>query len=74
MVSKEKLISQIKSFPAELSIDELVDRLVFIDKLENRIQKSEEGDTISEDELKNEISKVGAIPFNQIQDEQSNYA
>ena len=57
MISKEKLISQIESFPSELSIDELIDKLIFIDKLEERIQQSEKGETISEDELKNEMNE-----------------
>ena len=57
MISKEKLISQIESFPSELSIDELIDKLIFIDKLEERIQKSEKGETISEDELKKEMNE-----------------
>lgn len=57
MISKEKLISQIESFPSELSIDELIDKLVFIDKLEQRIQKSENGETISEEELKKEMTE-----------------
>ena len=42
MISKEKLISQIESFPSELSIDELIDKLIFIDKLEERIQQQME--------------------------------
>ena len=57
MISKEKLISQIESFPSELSIDELIDKLIFINKLEERIQKSEKGETISEDELKKEMNE-----------------
>lgn len=57
MISKEKLISQIESFPSELSIDELIDKLIFIDKLEERIQQSEKGETISEDELKKEMNE-----------------
>jgi len=57
MISKEKLISQIESFPSELSIDELIEKLIFIDKLEERIQQSEKGETISEDELKKEMNE-----------------
>lgn len=57
MISKEKLISQIESFPSELSIDELIDKLIFIDKLEERIQQSAKGETISEDELKKEMNE-----------------
>lgn len=51
MIKKEKLKEHIDKFPDELSIDELIDRLVFIEKLERRIEQSKKGETISEDEL-----------------------
>jgi hypothetical protein len=54
MITKEKLKSQIESFPDEISIDELIDRLIFIDKLEKRIRESEEGKTVSEDIVREE--------------------
>lgn len=55
MISKAKLIEQIDKFPNELSIDDLIDRLVFIDKLEQRIQESNENEVISEKEMKEEM-------------------
>ena len=57
MITKAKLIKQINSFPDELSIDELIERLVFIEKLENRIVESENNEVISEEELKATIAK-----------------
>lgn len=57
MITKEKLISHIESFPENLSIDELIDRLVFVEKLENRIAESKSGNTMSEADLKKEMAK-----------------
>jgi len=57
MITKEKLISHIESFPENLSIDELIDRLVFVEKLENRIAESKSGNTMSEANLKKEMAK-----------------
>ncbi len=57
MVTKEKLLKHIEKFPEKLSIDELIDRLVFIDKLENRIEQSLKGETMTEQELGNEMTK-----------------
>lgn len=59
MISKKKLKEQIDKFPEEeISIDELIDRLVFIEKLEQRISLSEQGgQSFSEDDVKNEIEK-----------------
>jgi hypothetical protein len=33
MITKEKLLAQLETFPDNVSIDELIDRLVFIDNL-----------------------------------------
>ncbi len=59
MISKAKLKEYIEKFPEEeISIDELIDRLVFIEKLEKRIAISEmSGSSFSEDSLKEEIEK-----------------
>ncbi len=59
MISKAKLKEHIDQFPKdEISIDELIDRLVFIEKLEKRIALSEGGgSTVSEEEMRNDIKK-----------------
>lgn len=57
MITKEKLLAQIESFPENISIDELIERLIFIEKLENRILESKNEETISEEELKTIIDK-----------------
>ena len=55
MITKKKLIQHIDKFPSEISIDELIDKLVFIDKLEQRITSSTNNDIISEQELETEM-------------------
>ena len=57
MISKVKLKEQIDKFPEdEISIDDLIERLIFIEKLEYRISLSEKGaTTLSEEEMKKEI-------------------
>lgn len=55
MITKVKLYKQIESFPDELEIEELIEKLLLIDKLEKRIKESENGETISEKELDMEI-------------------
>jgi len=59
MISKKKLKEQIDKFPEEeISIDELIERLILIEKLEKRIAISEQGGvTLSEDSIKDEIKK-----------------
>jgi hypothetical protein len=57
MITKKKLKEHIEKFPDSFPIEELIERLIFIDKLEKRIQQSEKGDLIGEKELKAEIQK-----------------
>lgn len=59
MITKERLKEHIDKFPEnEFSIDELIERLIFIEKLEERISISKNsGSTISEAEVKKEFGK-----------------
>lgn len=55
MITKEKLFKQIESFPDKLEIEELIERLLLIDKLEKRTVESNQDETISEADLDKEI-------------------
>lgn len=58
MLTKEKLKEYIDKLPEEFTMDELIDRLVLIEKLKERIRISQNNDTgISEEEMKEEIEK-----------------
>lgn len=57
MISKNNLQRYIEDFPDELSIDELIDRLVFIDKLENRMKESENNEVMTDEDVKSEMKK-----------------
>lgn len=59
MISKEKLKQHIDKFPEnEISIEDLIERLLLIEKLEKRISDSEKGKSIlSEGDLHKEIEK-----------------
>ncbi len=56
MIAKERLIEHINSFPDHLEMEELIERLLFIEKLEERIKSSDDDDTISEQELDKEMA------------------
>lgn len=56
MITKEQLYKQIESFPEKVNIEELIDRLLLINKIECRITESDENKTISEEQLDNEIA------------------
>lgn len=57
MITKTALKKHIEKFPEEFTVDELIERIIFIEKLEKRIKKSDENDTVSEKNLENEMNK-----------------
>ena len=57
MLTKSRLKEQIEKFPEQFSIDELVESLILIEKIENGNHQSEKGKVITEAELNNEIEK-----------------
>ncbi len=56
-MTKIKLKEQIDKFPDEFSLDELIDKLILIEKIESGNEQSENGEVISESEMENEIEK-----------------
>lgn len=57
MITKTKLKETLENFPEEFSIDDLMERLIIIDKVEKGRKQSADGDVLSEEELDNEINK-----------------
>jgi hypothetical protein len=57
MITKSKLKEHIEGFPEEFTIDDLVERLIFIEKVENGLVQSVKNEVISESELEKEINK-----------------
>jgi hypothetical protein len=57
MLTRTKLKEQIEKFPEEFSIDDLIDRLILIEKIEFGIKQSKNGEVISDSEMDKEIKK-----------------
>lgn len=57
MITKEKLKPTLSDFPEEFSIDELIERLILIEKIELGNQQSLNNEVISDEELDQEIVK-----------------
>ncbi len=57
MLTKSKVKKSIENFPDSFTIDDLIDQLIFTEKIEDGIKQSDEGKTISNDEMKNLIDK-----------------
>ncbi|MDY0343478.1 MAG: hypothetical protein RBR28_07890 [Lentimicrobium sp.] len=57
MLTKARIKEQIDKLPENFSLDELIERLVLIEKIESGNKQSENGKVISEEEMDNEIEK-----------------
>ena len=51
MLTKEKVISTISKLPETFSLDELVETMIVLDKIEKGLKDSDEDIVISENEL-----------------------
>ena len=57
MLTKERLNKTIEGLPDSFTIDELIDQLIFIEKVEEGYQQSEEGKVVSNEDVKQMIDK-----------------
>ncbi len=57
MITKEKLNKTLRSLPDSFTIDELIDQLIFIEKVEEGISQSVQGKVISNEDVKQIIDK-----------------
>jgi hypothetical protein len=57
MLTKEKLTKTINGLPDSFTIDELIEQLIFIEKVEEGIRQSETGKVVSNDDVKLMIDK-----------------
>jgi len=57
MISKKQLKETIERLPEEFSLEDLMDKLILLDKIERAEKESERGETISETELEKELEK-----------------
>jgi len=57
MITKERLQREIEKFPERFTIDELIEKLILIEKIQEGEKQSEKGEIISEKELDKEIEK-----------------
>jgi len=57
MLTKSKVLKTITKFPEEFSVDDLVDKMILLDKIEKGIQQADEKQVISDEELEKKIEE-----------------
>ncbi|GAA4442568.1 hypothetical protein GCM10023188_42410 [Pontibacter saemangeumensis] len=51
MVTKERLLESIKQLPNEFTVDEIIDRILLLDKIETGLQQSKNEEITPDEEL-----------------------
>ncbi len=51
-MKRDKAIETIKELPSEFDLDDLIERLVFVEKVEKGLKQLDEGKTITHDVVK----------------------
>ena len=57
MLTKEKLLQTIKDLPDKFSLDDVLDRIILLQKIEIGLEQSQAGQTNSTDEAKGKLKK-----------------
>ena len=57
MLTKTSVIMTISTFPDNFTLDELIDKLIFMDKVERGLEQSLANNVLSEEEAKKRLSK-----------------
>lgn len=51
-MTKDKVVEAVRELPQEFELDELIERLIFVDKVEKGLQQLDNGETKTQDEAK----------------------
>ncbi|NTW82068.1 MAG: hypothetical protein HGB36_01690 [Chlorobiaceae bacterium] len=57
MTAKEKIIQVVEQLPANATIEDAMERLLFLAKVEKGLKQADEGDTLSHIEVRERMSK-----------------
>ncbi|MEO6694728.1 MAG: hypothetical protein ABIY50_04085 [Ignavibacteria bacterium] len=57
MLTKEKVIASIKKLPSKFSVDELIDRIILLQKIEIGLEQSKLGKVKTTKEAKKQLEK-----------------
>jgi Zn-dependent alcohol dehydrogenase len=56
-MKKQSVVNVVKELPAEFDMDELMEKLIVIEKIETALQEVKNGKTISHQQMKKEMKK-----------------
>lgn len=56
-MKKDRVIETINEFPAEFELESLIERLIFIEEVEDGLKQIEEGKLLTQEQVDTEIKK-----------------
>jgi predicted transcriptional regulator len=57
MIKKEQILAAVNQFPDEVPLEDLIEKLIIIQKIDNGLDDIKEGRTYTNEEAKKKISK-----------------
>lgn len=57
LISEEKVIARIKKLPKKFSLDDLIDEVILLQKIETGLKQSDNNEVIPDEQLKNNLPK-----------------
>jgi predicted transcriptional regulator len=57
MITKDQVIQTIKDLPDNFSTEELIQKIILLEKIETGLQQSDAGKVVSNDEAKKRLAK-----------------
>lgn len=57
MTTKEKIISGINNLPDTVTIDDILDQIILVEKIEKGLEQSENNQVVSDDDLDKRLGK-----------------
>ena len=57
MLTRAKVLESIKHLPAKFSVDEVIDRIVLLEKIEAGLKQSKKGQVTPDEELSKKLPK-----------------
>jgi predicted transcriptional regulator len=56
-MTKHQVVDSLKNFPEKFSVEDLIEKLIFIEKVEEGLAQSKNGETVSMEEAKKRLHK-----------------
>ena len=57
MITKAQIIDTLQRLPNKMTLDQLIDKMIFVDKVQNGLEDSKNGKINSKEQTKKKLSK-----------------